>query len=905
MNILVVDDNEQNCHLLQVFLARKGNAVVTAANGAEALEKARLNPPDLIITDILMPVMDGFSLCREWKQDERLRDIPLIFYTGTYVDERDREFALGLGAARLIVKPEDLDNLLRTIQAVMAEQERGRLAVSPKTMQGDVAYLKEYNEALIRKLEDKMRQLEQTNRELKRDIIERKRAEEALRESEIRFRELFDNINSGVAVYEAVENGTDFVLKDFNRAGQRIEETSKQDVLGRRVTEVFPGVPEMGLLEVFQRVWRTGQPEHHPATLYRDERMVGWRENYVYKLPSGEVVTVYDDVTARRNVEEDLRRSETKFRTLYDSTSDAVMLLDLKGFFDCNQAALAIFGCATREEFCSKHPADVSPPMQPCGTDSLTLANRRIVTAMEQGSHHFEWMHKRADTGETFPADVLLSAMELDGKRVLQAVVRDITERKRAEEALRASEELYRQLFNAFPDGIIVIGSDALIKSANRAQSLMYRYASPEEMVGISPSLLIAPAMREFARGIMCHRLSGEEIPPLEYRFLRKDGTEFWGNIFATLLRNTSGSITGYICVTHDTTVRKRAEEVLRESELRFRTVYERAAMGIVVVDVGGRIAQANAFFQCMLGRSSEDLVGRKFEEFTHPEEAEVERASFQKALEEGSADAQFQKRYVRNDGQTICANLSSTICRDAAGKPQFVIGLVEDITERKRAEEDLRSSHEQFRALAARIEHVREEERAALARELHDELGQGLTALQIDLAWLDGHLRTAGLADLPMLRDKIAAMVPRAERLIETTQAISSTMRPGVLDDLGLVAAIEWLAADFEKRTGLACMATLPATDIALDLGLAVVLFRIVQEALTNVIRHAKATRVEIRLRATEGELTMEVEDNGRGIVPQQIADPRSLGLFSMRERAAALGGTVDFGAKPAGVPP
>jgi signal transduction histidine kinase len=116
------------------------------------------------------------------------------------------------------------------------------------------------------------------------------------------------------------------------------------------------------------------------------------------------------------------------------------------------------------------------------------------------------------------------------------------------------------------------------------------------------------------------------------------------------------------------------------------------------------------------------------------------------------------------------------------------------------------------------------------------------------------------------------------------------------VLDDLGLVAAIEWLAADFEKRTGLACMATLPAADIALDLGLAVVVFRIVQEALTNVIRHAKATRVEIRLRATEGGLAMEVEDNGCGITPQQVADPRSLGLFSIRERVAALGGTVDF---------
>ena len=200
------------------------------------------------------------------------------------------------------------------------------------------------------------------------------------------------------------------------------------------------------------------------------------------------------------------------------------------------------------------------------------------------------------------------------------------------------------------------------------------------------------------------------------------------------------------------------------------------------------------------------------------------------------------------------------------------------------------------MRALAARIEQIREEERAGLARELHDELGQGLTALQFDLAWLGGRLRTAGPADLAALRDKIAGMVPRAEGLIETTQVISSTMRPGVLDDLGLVAAVEWLVADFEKRTGLACVAKLPSADLMLDLPLAVALFRIVQEALTNVIRHAKASRVEVRLQATGGELVVEVEDNGRGITPQQIAAPRSLGLFGMRERAATFDGTVAF---------
>jgi CheY-like chemotaxis protein len=181
MKVLVVDDQEQNRYQLQVLLGGEGYAVDTAANGADALKQARENPPDLIITDILMPVMDGFSLCREWMLDKRLKQIPLVFYTGTYTDEKDRKFALNLGAARFIVKPEELDIFIQTIEGVVASQKSGALVASQKPPQEEAVFLKEYNEALIRKLEDKNQKLEQANRQLAHDLAERIRAEEALR----------------------------------------------------------------------------------------------------------------------------------------------------------------------------------------------------------------------------------------------------------------------------------------------------------------------------------------------------------------------------------------------------------------------------------------------------------------------------------------------------------------------------------------------------------------------------------------------------------------------------------------------------------------------------------------------------------------------------------------------------
>ena len=175
--ILIVDDQEQNLYLLKTLLGGNGYQVLEAANGAQALALARTSPPDVIISDILMPVMDGFSLCLEWKKDSGLKNIPFVFYTATYTDPKDEEFALSLGAARFIVKPIEVDEFISILGHLLAEVASGTLSVSESASQEEAAYYQMYNEALIRKLEDKMLELENANRTLEEDIAERKRAE--------------------------------------------------------------------------------------------------------------------------------------------------------------------------------------------------------------------------------------------------------------------------------------------------------------------------------------------------------------------------------------------------------------------------------------------------------------------------------------------------------------------------------------------------------------------------------------------------------------------------------------------------------------------------------------------------------------------------------------------------------
>jgi signal transduction histidine kinase len=267
--------------------------------------------------------------------------------------------------------------------------------------------------------------------------------------------------------------------------------------------------------------------------------------------------------------------------------------------------------------------------------------------------------------------------------------------------------------------------------------------------------------------------------------------------------------------------------------------------------------------------------------------------------LSEAGRAQRFEAAFRRKTGEV--GHLSISAIRILLRGQQYMLGILHDITERKLAEEEVRVSRHKLRALAARLESIREEERTRVAREIHDVLAQELTNLKIDVSLLARVLaQPPGKSRQALVREKLVEMARITDTAIQSVQKIATDLRPMVLDSLGLCAAIEWQANDFAGRTGIECKVRVPPGDLALDRDHSTALFRVLQESLTNVTRHAAATQVEIQVRRGAGHITLTVRDNGRGILESQASAPSSVGLMGMRERALLLGGRCDITGHP-----
>jgi PAS domain S-box-containing protein len=450
----------------------------------------------------------------------------------------------------------------------------------------------------------------------------------------------------------------------------------------------------------------------------------------------------------------------------------------------------------------------------------------------------------------------------------------------------------FRRLVDSNVQGVMFSNMKGEITVANDAFLHIVGYTRKDLEAGRLNWAALSPLEYAAAdRRVVEETVARGAFTPYEKEYLRKDGARVPILIGGAAFKDGSGE---GVCFVIDLTERKQAEESLN----LFRTLIDQSSDGFEVIDPEtGRFLDVNGTTCRQSGYTREELLSMSVPDV---EATAVNFSSWHKVVEE-IRRAGFkiaEGRHKRKDGSTFPVEV---IARYVKLDRDYLIAAVRDISERKQAEEALRNSQAQLRALSARLQSVREEESERIAREIHDELGQALTGLNMDLIWIQQKLEEE---KSPLLHSQFQRRIKTMKTLLQTTvrsvQRISTELRPAILDNLGLTAALEWQAEEFEAHSGIRCQWKPKPATATLNRDQATALFRIFQEILTNVARHAQARSGKLKLVQNHGELILEVADDGKGFNEKKLLPHKSLGLLGMRERAAFIGGRVEVDSAP-----
>ncbi|MEW6208065.1 MAG: PAS domain S-box protein [Acidobacteriota bacterium] len=577
MKLLIVDDDELILSMLNDLMSAQGYEVVRARNGAEALTIARRETVDLIITDILMPVMDGFALCRECKRDERLKNIPLVFYTANYTDPKDRDFALRLGAERFVAKPASFDDVVRIIREVIEERHSSAQTEYLLPVDDEMTFLREHNEALVRKLEDELLRLERLNRALQEDIIERKRVEEALREGEEKFRVLAEVSPVGMCII----GGEQAVY--VNPTAETMTGYTTQEMLTMNFWDLLhPSFRDPVLKRALARQRGERVPSRYDVkylTKAGEERWGDVSASVIRFQGETAILATVLDITDRKRAEEALRKSQASLEQAQARANLGSWELDIRsqtGFW--SKEMYRIF----------ERDAALGPPSFSEFLDMIHPQDRRLIIEAQDLAM---WSDKQVSVDfRTNPKrtmrhlnGTLESVRDASGNPVMiVGTTIDITERKMAEEALKSSESRYRMLFERNLAGVYRSSVDGRVQECNQAFARIFGYDSVQEVIGLAAQdFYFDPSDRE----PLAARLREQgALTDLELCLKRKDGSPVWVLESVSLLTDESGAPAGAQGTIIDITERKRAEELLQTRALQQAAVAElgqRALSGV------------------------------------------------------------------------------------------------------------------------------------------------------------------------------------------------------------------------------------------------------------------------------------------------------------------------------------
>ena len=591
---------------------------------------------------------------------------------------------------------------------------------------------------------------------------------------------------------------------------------------------------------------------------------------------------------------QEMRNRETYTRSILDGTNEAIFIHDMKSgrILDVNRTACEMFGYS-HDEMCSLPVEALSSGEAPYTQEQAMRFMRESAT---NPSTSVEW-HARHSGGRLFWAEVRARVVTLGGEERILVTGRDITARKKATAEIR---KLYTAIEQS-ASSVVITDSRGVIEYANAATFQLTGYEE-SELLGRRPDIFKTGHTSPYEYRALWKTILNGGVWRGEFLNRKKDGSTYWESASISSIADEAGKITHFLAVKEDITERKLAEEKLLRQESLLEDAGELAHIGGWEFDPATGKGAWSAEVARIHGLDpSEEVTSEIGLSFFHNESRlKIESAVFQ-AISHGTPyDLELEliardgkKKWVRTIGRPVIQN----------GEVIRVRGSIQDITERKRFEEELAESRLRLRALLARIQETRERERTRLAREVHDVLGQLITGMKMDLNWLERRLSGVENVELrEALAHKIAATTSLTDLMVESVQKIARDLRPGVLESLGLMAAIQSEARLFGERTGISCKVIETANTDGFPHEISTNIFRIFQEVLTNVARHAKASEVRISMKCENGNLLMVVEDNGRGIDLDALKSKDSMGLLGMSERAELMSARIDFTPRPEG---
>lgn len=769
-----------------------------------------------------------------------------------------------------------------------------------------------------------------TSLSIGQDVTERRRAEESLRESEERFRQFAENLQDVIWLVDSKVERLLYINPAYEKVWGLPRESVYQNVYAF-TDPVHPDDREIVVRMLEEQ--RAAKPVTAEYRIIRPDGALRWIRGRSFPIRNAEgevyrVAGVAEDITEKKQADERLR----EYEKVVEGLEEMIIVVDRDyRYLIANRAFLRYRG-VSREELLE---GKVSDFMEAEVFEKET--KWRLDEAFGGQVVKYELRYNYPTLGER---DMIVSYFPIEGPNGIDrvaCVLQDATDKKVAEyliaERVRTSllgEEIGLALTqNSTLAETLQRCAEAFVRNLDGAFARIWTVDQSGQMLELQASAgLYTDLDGTYSRIPVGHLKVGriaqlrqphltndlQDDPKVDHpEWVRREGlVAFAGyplvveehllGVIALFARHPLTTLALEALASNAAGValgikRSQTEEALRRSEALLRSTFERSAVGIALTDLTGRFVRTNRTYQDLLGYSEKEFDSLSIQTLTHPDELARTQELLGELIEGRREQFEIEKRFITKTGAVIWVRSSVSLIRDQRGEPQNIIAIVEDITERKQAEAQLRASSEQLRALSARLQAAREEEGTRIAREIHDELGSALTILRWDLESLDKVISESGdHSQNKMWRERIESMLKLTETTIGSVRRISSELRPSVLDDLGLVEAIEWQAQEFQDRTGtiVAFDCTLENVDLSREQSTAV--FRIFQEALTNIIRHAQATKIDIALRKEANHFELVISDNGRGITEEEKLSQRSLGLLGIRERAHLINATVEI---------